>query len=129
MLLVVKGEHVICNIYNMVYINGEQINNKTKLSSLIKSIEKIDLIKDDNFLIEEYYGIKYRLNTETKAKFLYLLKKYFKDRACLINYINHNELNFSFDEDRLAKFINYTKQNNKDRCSKEYLFLKIEIVL
>ena len=108
----------------MIYINGKQINTKTKLSSLIKTIDKIELIKDDNSLIEDYYGIKYKFNAETKMQFLLLLKKYFNDRACLINYINHNELNLSFDEDRLIKFIIYTKENNKDRCSKDYLLLK-----
>jgi hypothetical protein len=58
--LVAKGERVIYNKYHIIYINGKEIDSKIKLSSLIKKIEKIELIKDDNFLIEEYYGIKYK---------------------------------------------------------------------
>lgn len=108
----------------MIYINGEEIDSKFKLSSLIKKIEKIELIKDDNSFIEEYYGIKYKLNYESKKIFLSLLKKYFEDRFSLINYLNNNDVNISLDEDRLVKFITYTKNNNKDRCSKQYLFLK-----
>jgi len=105
----------------MVIINNKEIKHSNHLSSYIRN-NIIDTIIDTNNKIEEIYKINYSINN--KVKFLNIFRNYMNSKSTFILYVNSNNINESFDVERLDKFINYVSNNKMDRLSNEYQILR-----
>lgn len=105
----------------MLKLNNTLINSKHKCTNFIK-LNEISNIEDNENKIENYYKVTYSI--KNKIFFVETLKQYFNKKDTFILYVNSNNINISFDLDRLNKFIEYVTLNNKDRVSDEYLLLR-----
>ena len=105
----------------MLKLNNIEIKTKRICTNFINSKNIISIIDIEN-KIEEYYKINY--NIIDKIQFLNLFKEYLHQKDTFILYVNSNDINVSFDIERLNNFLKYVKEHNKDRVSDKYLLLR-----
>lgn len=105
----------------MLIINNTVIKSKQKCTIFIKDNDIVN-VSDPECIIEKYYRIGYKI--EDKIYFLNIFRKYLKNRSSFIIFINSNDINKSFNLERLNSFINYVEENKMDRVSDKYLILR-----